>query len=283
MRIKRTAIISVLAVILALVTCITAAAAVTIPSPTSEFYVYDGANIIARSTEKYIIEKNRKLETKTGGQIVIVTVDSTGDVPISEYANTIYTQWKIGDEEKFNGLLLLLSVDEEDYWVTFGSGIQNRFSAENVKTMTDNYLAPYYLVKQYDKSVRTIFDKFLSSFEKMYSIDVEATETGEDQVEAKTDGKSSSEVVTTVVVILLVVLFIALAIYVLRKYNEAEKRAQQRQRQRQQQARSQGKRRNPSLGQTYLPNGQTQKQSSRPRKPQAPRNGRNRPTGRRQG
>ena len=47
MRIKRTAIVSVLAVILALVTCITAAAAVTIPSPTSEFYVYDGANIIA--------------------------------------------------------------------------------------------------------------------------------------------------------------------------------------------------------------------------------------------
>ena len=214
---------------------------------------------------------------------MIVTVDSTGDVPISEYANTIYTQWKIGDEEKFNGLLLLLSVDEEDYWVTFGSGIQNRFSAENVKTMTDNYLAPYYLVKQYDKSVRTIFDKFLSSFEKMYSIDVEATETGEDQVEAKTDGKSSSEVVTTVVVILLVVLFIALAVYVFSKYREAEKRAQQRQKQRQRQAQSRNKQRNPSLGQTYLPNGQTRKQSSRPRRPQPPKSGGGRSNGRRQG
>jgi len=290
MRIKRTAIVSVFAIILALITCISASA-VTIPSPTSDFYVYDGANVIAKSTEKYIIEKNQKLEAKTGGQIVIVTVDSTGDVPISEYANTIFTQWKIGDQEKYNGLLLLLSIDKLDFWVTYGSGIQSRFSSENVKTMTDNYLDPYYLAKQYDKGVQTLFDKFLSSYEKMYSIDVEATETGtgDDRTEAKTDGESSSGVVTAVIVVLAVVLFIALAVYAVRKYSEAEKRAAQKQKQRQQQRNSQAKRRNPTLGQTYLPNGQTQKQSSRPRngasgRPRPPKNGGgNRPTGRRQG
>lgn len=207
------------AVLLTLVLCVSAAA-VSIPSRPNNLYIHDGADVISGDTEKYIIDKNTKLMTKTGGQIVIVTVSSTEDMRIQEYADTIFSQWNIGDSGKMNGLLLLLAIEDENYWVTQGRGIEHRLSSANLKDMLDSFLEPHFASGDYDKGVSTIFEKFISSYESMYSVDLEAVETGTDQVEAKVDGKSSSGVITTLIVVLSVVLFIAAVTFVVRRMND---------------------------------------------------------------
>lgn len=252
-----------LALILILSVCTTVVAA-AVPSPNSDFYVYDGADVISSETEKHIVDKCKKLESKTGGQIVFVTMESIDDVDINTFADTIFVQWGIGDKEKHNGLLFLIVLDDLDYWATYGTGIQSRFNPKTIKTMAENYFDPYFLSGQHDKAVRTLFDKFLSSYEKLYSIDVEATDVA-DNVEAKADGSTSAKVVTTVFVVLAIVLFVAVVIFLLRKYNDAQNAPSQKRPQPGQGRTLPPRRRNGFLGQTYLPNGQPQKKSA-PRK-----------------
>ena len=258
----------ILALILISSVC-TSVVAAAVPSPTEDFYVYDGANVISSETEKHIVDKCKKLEAKTGGQIVFVTMKSIDGIDINTFADTIFVQWGIGDKEKHNGLLFLMVLDNLDYWATYGTGIQSRFNPKTIKTMTESYFDPYFLSDQHDKAVLTLFDKFLSSYEKLYSIDVEAVEPG-DMAEAKADSPLT-KVVTTVITILAIVTFVALVIFVLRKYNDflynpADRRPQTRQ----------GRplppgRRNNALGQTYLPNGQTQQRPPRRTNPRPPR------------
>lgn len=221
---KKNPIIAVfLAFALAIIFCATAAA-VSIPSPSKDFYVYDGADVISKSTEDYIVEKNKKLAEKTGAQIVFATVASTEEMEISEYASALFTKWNIGDSEKMNGLLVLLAIDDEDYWVTQGTGIKDRLTTGNVKTILDSYLEPHFASGDYDNGAQTLFDKLLASFESIYSIDLDAAETGDDTVKAKTDGDVSSVIVTVVIVVAVIVLFVVAVIAVVRKFDLLDRR-----------------------------------------------------------
>ena len=89
-------------------------------SPSSSFYVTDEAGVIAPDTEEYIVQKNAELEQLCGGQIVVVAVDFLDGLNIEDYAYKIFADWNIGDEDKDNGILLLLAIGEENYWCMQG-------------------------------------------------------------------------------------------------------------------------------------------------------------------
>lgn len=275
---------AIMAFILAVILSATAMA-VSIPSPGKSYYVYDGANILSDDTENYIIARNEKLYRKAAGsQIVVVTVNTTDDVEIREFADTLFTQWEIGNAEKMNGLLLLLAVDDDNYWVTQGGGIQASLSSTKIKNLLDNYLEPYFVTGDYDRGVATVFSKFVSSYEAMYSVDLDATEaeTGDpDELEAKAGNDVSAKIVTTVLIVLILVVFVAAVIFVNRRLKEQAKEKERRERA----AREQRKRRKaPALGTTYNPRGNSAPNRSGPAPRQGgPRRtgGGNRPTGRR--
>ena len=57
-----------------------------IPSPTTQFYVNDYANILNKETEEYIINQSANLDQKTKAQIVVVTVENLEGKDIETYA-----------------------------------------------------------------------------------------------------------------------------------------------------------------------------------------------------
>lgn len=251
--------------------------AVSIPSPGKSFYVYDGANILSDDTEDYIVARNEKLHNKaSGSEIVVVTVATTDDIEIREYADTLFTQWKIGDEEKKNGLLLLLATDDENYWVTQGGGIQGSLSSTKIKNLLDNYLEPYFVTGDYDRGVSTVFSKFVSSYEAMYGIDLDATETetgDPDKLKANADKDVSAKIVITVLVVFFIALLISVIIILNKRMKEKEK-AKERERRERAARQRQRRKRDQALGTTYVPRGN-------PPPGRTASNGNRRPTGNR--
>ena len=81
-----------------------------IVQPSYEFFVNDQANILSSSTEEYIISKSAELERVDGTQIVVVTVKNLEGSSIEQYANELFESYGIGDKDKNNGLLLILSL-----------------------------------------------------------------------------------------------------------------------------------------------------------------------------
>lgn len=139
---------------------------------TLDTYVYDPAGVLSDDTVDHIISLNESLSNQTGGEIIVACISSTGYTDIADYAYEMFNTWQIGDADENNGVLLLLSIGEDDYWCLQGEGLEKTLSSGKIKTILNEYLEPYFAVGDYDSGVRTTFDALIEEFEAAYSVDI---------------------------------------------------------------------------------------------------------------
>lgn len=133
-------------------------------------YVYDGAQVLSSSTEAYINAENAALDAACGAQVAVVTVDFTGSYSTADYAYTLFNSWGIGDRKENNGLLLLLVIGAEDYYIMPGEGVTDIFSGGTLQTLMDTYLEADFAAGQYDAGVQKTFDEILAIYGEKYDL-----------------------------------------------------------------------------------------------------------------
>lgn len=155
---KRTLIaVLVAAMIAVLLTAASAATKTGVVKPGEDFVYLDEANVLSEATKGEIYFANRELQKKDDAMIVIVALDSIGDADTYDYAYDLYNEWGIGGKDG-NGLLLLMTVQEDDYYALAGEGLEGVFSSSVLKNLMDNELEPDFAKKDYDAGVRKFFE-----------------------------------------------------------------------------------------------------------------------------
>lgn len=102
---------------------ITAAVVLPITAADSPRLV-DEADLLTPSEEATLTAKLDEVSTRQQFDVVIVTVESTEDKTPMEYADDYYDYNGYGFGEEFDGVLLLISMEERDWWIsTCGYGI----------------------------------------------------------------------------------------------------------------------------------------------------------------
>jgi hypothetical protein len=69
-----------------------------------ETYVDDRAHVVNAEQAHALNGILQELEQKTGVQYIILTVDSTGGLPIEQFSIELLDKWKLGQKGKDNGL-----------------------------------------------------------------------------------------------------------------------------------------------------------------------------------
>lgn len=133
-------------------------------------FVYDEADVLSSATEQYINMETAALDTACGGQIAVVAVDFTGEYSTADYAYELFNGWGIGDKNKNNGLLLLLVIGAEDYYILPGEGVTDIFSGGTLQTLMDDYLEADFASGDYDTGVRKTFDRILEIYDEKYDL-----------------------------------------------------------------------------------------------------------------
>ncbi|HEV2494413.1 MAG TPA: TPM domain-containing protein [Terriglobia bacterium] len=87
-------------------------------------YVNDFANVLTHETRVQLSNLSVELDDRAHAQLVIVTIHSTGGVPIEQFANEMYERWGIGYKPENRGALILLAVDDRKYRVEVGYGLE---------------------------------------------------------------------------------------------------------------------------------------------------------------
>lgn len=139
----------------AMLTCFCAFAAVL--SPSNDFYVLDDAGVLDTQTEGMIVFCNDLLYQNCGAQFVVVVADSIGGEDIGDYAYELFNKWGIGDSQKGNGYLMLLAIEEEDYYFLPGEGLDESMSWGKTKEIVNKYLEPDFAAGDYDSGVDKVF------------------------------------------------------------------------------------------------------------------------------
>jgi uncharacterized protein len=109
-------------------------------------YVNDFANVLSQSGRDQLTALCTEIDQKAQAQIAIVTIKSLGGQPIEDYSIDLATRWGIGPKQKDRGVLILLAVDDRQYRIEVGYGLEGilpdgkvgGFGREAVPYLRDN-------------------------------------------------------------------------------------------------------------------------------------------------
>ena len=92
--------------------------------PTLSGRVVDEANILDASTRAALTEKLAALEAKTTDQLVVVTLKSLQGTSIEDFGYQLGRHWKVGQQGKNNGVLLIVAPSERKVRIEVGYGLE---------------------------------------------------------------------------------------------------------------------------------------------------------------
>jgi len=87
-------------------------------------YVSDFAHVIDEKTESDLNALIGETERRTSAEIAVVTVDSLEGMTVEDYANQLFSLWKIGKKGKDNGALVLIAPKEHKIRIEVGYGLE---------------------------------------------------------------------------------------------------------------------------------------------------------------
>ncbi|WP_342549632.1 TPM domain-containing protein [Paenibacillus sp. FSL P2-0089] len=140
-----------------------------VPKHSESFYVNDFAGVIDEKTENYMVNYGVKLYQETGAQVVLVTVDSTNGVSMEKYATSLFNSWGVGSADKNNGLLLLLSIKDDDYWAVPGKGLETELNSGVISKILSASLEPDFAAKKYSAGAYKTYGSFIQKLGGSYS------------------------------------------------------------------------------------------------------------------
>ena len=139
-----------------------------IPAP-QDSYVYDAAEVLSPEVEAYLRMNAEALQQATGVEIYNVAMENLGNVPIDIFAHDLFVHWGIGKDD---GLLLLLAIAEDDYWLMPTVGLEAQIPYAQLDEMMYTHLEPGFAVKDYEEGAMALYKALHERIAEVYGEDV---------------------------------------------------------------------------------------------------------------
>ncbi len=130
-----------------------AAAARAQDLPVPQTHVADHANLIDPQNEAALDAILAELERKTTAQVVVLTIKTTGDTPIEQYALAVAERWQLGQKGKDNGLLVVVASADRKYRFETGYGLEGIVPDSYCGSVGRKYFVPAFKRGRYGEGI----------------------------------------------------------------------------------------------------------------------------------
>lgn len=186
------------------------------PPPETATYVNDYGNLLDTDIVVELSSIGEVLEKETGAELVLVTVDSLDNIPIEQYALSLFRNWGLGKKEKNNGVLLL--VDRERLLtnqsgkvrVEVGYGLEGAIPDGKAGYILDHHVLPAWESQDYAAGIRLGYLALAAEIAAEYGIDPEGTLAPLDEFGDQQEGFPPGLIFTLLFIILLFIVSIPL-------------------------------------------------------------------------
>ncbi|HEX4769022.1 MAG TPA: TPM domain-containing protein [Lichenihabitans sp.] len=185
--------------------CGGARAAADLPQLTGR--VVDDAGLLSAAAQSRIEAKLKTLEDQSGIQLVVATVKSLGGEEIEPYANRLFRAWKLGEQKKNNGVLLVVAPTERKVRIEVGYGLEGTLTDATSKLIMVNAMTPRFKAGDYQGGIESGLDDIIA----VLSTD-KADWQKRPHLQAQS-GKAESGISIGTIVVVIVVLFVLFALF----------------------------------------------------------------------
>jgi uncharacterized protein len=190
-----------LALLLCLVGC--TAYALTFPELTGR--VVDDAGILDPATKAALESKLAEFETKTTGQLVVVTLKSLQGTSIEDYGYQLGRHWGIGQREKNTGALLIVAPNERKVRIEVGYGFEGTLTDAVSRLIIENSILPRFRANDFAGGVNRGVDDIIQAV----SVDSEEWKT---RARQRPDDQPDLDDVLTFLFLMVIIFIIVSAI-----------------------------------------------------------------------
>lgn len=136
-----------------------------VPVPKFDQRCKDLAKIMS---EEERVDLDRRLvayEQATGNQIAILVIKSLEGEPIEDYAFRVFKEWKLGDEQKDNGILIVAAIKERRLRFEIGKGLEGDLTDLEASLIIREQMRPFTKQERWHEA----FQAGLAAIEKKLS------------------------------------------------------------------------------------------------------------------
>ena len=130
------------------------------------FFVSDKAGVISDELESEITEKGDVILAQSGCRFAVSTVDFLGSKDIEQFSRELYEENGMGN----NGVLLVVSVAEENYHIVQGEKLKDKLPDEQLKKLLDKYAEQPFEAGEYQAAIESVHREITKKLEDVFSI-----------------------------------------------------------------------------------------------------------------
>ncbi|MFQ5411919.1 MAG: TPM domain-containing protein [Phycisphaerae bacterium] len=106
--------------------------------------IIDEAGVVDAATEKRMNGWLLELEKKTGAQLRVLTIQTTGGRDIHSYALETAQRWRLGEKGEDNGVLVVVAVRDRKYYTVTGEGIEDTLPDLYLRRVGEQHFVPHF-------------------------------------------------------------------------------------------------------------------------------------------
>lgn len=135
--------------------------------------VNDFASVLTESQRNSLESKLVSFDDSTSNQIAVVTVSTLDGYDASEYATELHRKWKVGTDDKDNGILILVKPKNEDgygdVFISIGYGLEGAIPDATAKRIINDRMIPHFKDNDYYGAIDSACDKLMELASGEYS------------------------------------------------------------------------------------------------------------------
>ncbi len=167
-----------LVILLLLHVCGAAAPAAEVPYLQGR--VTDDAEILSPEAVKRISARLQAHESSTTDQVAVLTVPTLGGESIETFALRVFEAWKLGQKDKDNGVLVVVSPQERRMRIEVGYGLEGSLTDLEAGRIIRNVMTPHFREGRFDAGVEEGVGAVIARLEGQPPLPHEATPPAED-------------------------------------------------------------------------------------------------------
>lgn len=129
----------------------------------SHYFVQDNAGVLSDSTINELNEKGTHLEEGTGVELLLMTMESTGQEHRQDFALRALREYGVGKAEKDNGIVILLNLDNDNEFnnrgieVQVGYGVEGYLNDAKIGRIIDNVAYEDLVAGNYEAALTNLY------------------------------------------------------------------------------------------------------------------------------
>jgi uncharacterized protein len=130
--------------------------------------IVDTAEVLSADTRRHLSALLEAHERATSNQVVVAIVQSLQGYEIEEYANGLFRAWRLGQQDRNNGVILLVALDERRVRIEVGYGLEGSLTDALSSDIIRNRILSKFRSGDFDAGVRGGVDGILAAIQGTY-------------------------------------------------------------------------------------------------------------------